>query len=213
MAFAYTVGAGGLGLAFPTVFDPQPDLRWATLLAVGLAGIISFVRHSSLNRGDAARMGWDTGTTTPFQIEAGPANMAAAVPATIAVIFNWDLPVYSATFLVFGCYMVAVTGFNLTLASRGARDEWVASFFAVIFGVLLAIVGVAGMQEATSPAAKIHIWLQTPTAVVADCPQDHPWGAGALVHPVSPRDSGWACRWCWWRCPSSCWVRPTPDMA
>lgn len=41
MALTYAVGAGGFGLAFPTVFDPQPDLRWATLRAVGLAGVIS----------------------------------------------------------------------------------------------------------------------------------------------------------------------------
>lgn len=149
MALTYAVGAGGLGLAFSTVFDPRPDLRWATLLAVGLTGILSFVRHSLLHRGDAARMGWDSGTTNPFQIEVGLANLAWGVLATIAVALDWGLAVYSATFLVFGFYMVAVTGFKLILASRGARDEWVASISAGSFGVLLTIVGVAAMQAAT----------------------------------------------------------------
>ena len=149
MALTYAVGVGGIGLAFSTLFEPQPELRWATLLAVGLTGILSFVRHSLLHRGDAARMGWDTGTTNPFQIEVGLANLAWGVLATIAVIFNWGLAVYSATFLVFGFYMVAVTGFKLILASRGARHEWVASVSAGSFGVVLTIVGIAGMQAAT----------------------------------------------------------------
>ena len=54
MGLTYAVGAGGIGIAFSTIFDPDPDLRWAVLLAVGLAGILSFVRHSLLHRADAA---------------------------------------------------------------------------------------------------------------------------------------------------------------
>ena len=149
MGLTYAVGAGGIGIAFSTIFDPEPDLRWAVLLAVGLAGILSFVRHSLLHRADAARMGWDMGTTNPFQIEVGLANLAWGVFAVIAVVLSWGLAVYSAAFLVFGFYMVAVTLFKLLLASRGARGEWVASISAGSFGVLLTIIGILGMQAAT----------------------------------------------------------------
>ena len=149
MALTYAVGAGGIGIAFSTIFDPDPDLRWAVLLAVGLAGILSFVRHSLLHRADAARMGWDMGTTNPFQIEVGLANLAWGVFAIIAVVLSWGLAVYSAAFLVFGFYMVAVTLFKLILAASGARDEWVASISAGSFGVVLTIIGVLGMQAAT----------------------------------------------------------------
>jgi hypothetical protein len=93
MALTYAVGALGLGIGFSTAFSPSPDLRWACLFAVGLAGLLSFVRHSLMHRGDAARMGWDSGTTNPFQIEVGLANLAWGLLAVIAVALSWGLGV------------------------------------------------------------------------------------------------------------------------
>ncbi|MBM3634908.1 MAG: hypothetical protein FJW99_06440 [Actinobacteria bacterium] len=105
MGLTYAVGAGGLGWALSTALSPDPDLRWPCLLAKGIAGILSWIRHSLLNRGDAARMGWDSGTTKAFQVEVGLANLAWGVLAVVAALLSWGLAVYSACFLVFGFYV------------------------------------------------------------------------------------------------------------
>lgn len=146
MALTYAVGALGIGLAFSTLFDPAPDLRWACLFAVGIAGILSFVRHSLMHRGDAARMGWDSGSTNPFQIEVGLANMAWGLLAVVAVVAGWGLAVYSACFLVFGFYMAGVTGFKALWASQGHPEEWRAVAPAAAFAALLIVIGAGGMS-------------------------------------------------------------------
>jgi hypothetical protein len=146
MALTYAVGALGIGLAFSTAFSADPSLRWGCLFAVGVAGVLSFVRHALFDRGDAARMGWDNGMTNPFQIEVGLANLAWGLLAVIAVILDWGLPVYSACFLVFGIYMAAVTVFKAIRARSGQTGEWRAVLPAGTFAVLLIIIGSAGMS-------------------------------------------------------------------
>ena len=144
MGFTYAVGAGGLGWALSTAFSGSPDLRWPCLLAVGITGIASWVRHSVLNRADAARMGWDSGTTNPFQVEVGLANLAWGVLAVLAAMLAWGLAVYSACFLVFGFYMAYVAVYKAMRASGGHPEEWRTVFPAASYGVLMIIVGAAG---------------------------------------------------------------------
>ena len=146
MGLTYAVGALGLGLAFSTVFSSDPDLRWGCLFAVGLAGVLSFIRHSLMHRGDAARMGWDMGRTNPFQIEVGLANLAWGLLAIVAVVLSWGLAVYAACFLVFGFYMAGVTGFKALWASSGHPQEWRAVVPAASFAALLILIGAAGMS-------------------------------------------------------------------
>jgi hypothetical protein len=145
MALTYATGALGIGLAFSTVFSADPDLRWACLLAVGVAGVLSFVRHSLLDRGDAARMGWDNGKPNPFQVEVGLANLAWGILAILAVALSWGLAVYSACFLVFGIYMAAVTVFKVIRAAGGEPGGWRPVVPAGSFAALLIIIGTAGM--------------------------------------------------------------------
>ena len=54
MGLTYAAGALGIGLAFSRLFSATPDLRWGCLFAVGVAGVLSYVRHSIMHRGDAA---------------------------------------------------------------------------------------------------------------------------------------------------------------
>ena len=146
MGLTYAVGAVGIGLGFSTAFSSTPDLRWACFFAVGLAGILSFVRHALLNRGDAARMGWDNGEMNPFQVEVGLANLAWGVLAVVAVALSWGLAVYSACFLVFGFYMAFVTGFKAIRSASGHPEEWRTVIPAASFAALLIVIGSAGMS-------------------------------------------------------------------
>ncbi len=146
MGLTYAFGALGIGLAFSTAFQPNPDLRWGCLFAVGVAGILSFVRHALLHRGDAERMGWDSGTTNPFQIEVGLANLAWGVLAVVAVVLSWGLAAYSACFLVFGFYMAFVTAYKAIRAGSGHPKEWGTVFPAAAFATVLIIIGAAGFS-------------------------------------------------------------------
>ena len=144
MALTYAVGA--LGIGFSTAFSSGPDLRWACLFAVGLAGLLSFVRRGLMHRGDAARMGWDSGTTNPFQIEVGLVNFAWGLLAVIAAALSWGLGVYAACFLVFGFYMAGVTAFKAIRSSGGHPEEWRTVLPAGAFAVMLIVIGAAGMS-------------------------------------------------------------------
>ena len=146
MALTYAVGALGIGIGFSTVFSSGPDLRWACLFAVGLAGLLSFVRHALMYRGDAARMGWDSGTTNHFQIKVGLANLAWGLLAVIAVALSWGLGVYAASCLVFGFYMAGVTAFKAIRSSAGHPEEWRTVLPAGAFAAMLIVIGAAGMS-------------------------------------------------------------------
>jgi hypothetical protein len=146
MALTYAAGALGIGLAFSTAFSAAPSLRWGCLFAVGIAGVLSFIRHALLDRGDAARMGWDNGKPNPFQIEVGLANLAWGILAILAVALDWGLAVYSACFLVFGIYMAAVTVFKALRAAAGEPGMWRPVLPAGSFAALLIVVGSAGMS-------------------------------------------------------------------
>lgn len=149
MIATYVAGGIGLAIAFSSVFDAQPSLGAATLLAVGAAGLLAFVRHALLHRSDAARMGWDLGRTNPFQIEVGIANLAWGILGIAAVAFDWGLAVESAAFLVFGTYMAGVAIFVL-ISARGENARPVPQLLAsLLFAAMMLIVGIAGITAAT----------------------------------------------------------------
>lgn len=147
MYATYVVGAVGLFLGFGGVFGDPPTLRWATFLAVGLGGLLSFVRHSLLHRSDAARMGWDYGRRNNFQIEVGLANLAWGLVAVLASVLNWGLGVQAAMFLTFGCYLTSVA--VMQLVSPGGQRRSLGPMIAIAtFGIFLLVVGCLGMAAA-----------------------------------------------------------------
>ena len=116
----YAVGAIGVFLGFGSVNGDPPTLTWGVLLAVGAAGLLSFVRHSLLYRSDAARMGWDYGRRHNFQIEVGLANLAWGMVAVLAVVLHWGLAVEAAMCLTMGGYLLAVAVMQI-VAPGGQR--------------------------------------------------------------------------------------------
>ncbi len=149
MILTYIVGALGLFIGFTTIQQDPPSLALATLLAVGVGGILSFVRHAVFNRSDAARMGWDLGRTNNFQIEVGIANLAWGLLAVFTVVFGWGLAAQAAAILVFGFYLTCVTGY-LVVSSRAGHTRKVGVVLAMgAFGVMLIVLGVMGMNAAS----------------------------------------------------------------
>lgn len=144
MLATYAFGAVGLGIGFSTITADPPSLTIATLVCVGGAGLLSFVRHSVFHRSDAVRMGWDTGTRNNFQIEVGLANLAWALAAVLSVALGWGLRAQAMTFLVFGLYLLSVT--VMQLVSPGGPRRALGPLLGLgSFGLMLTVLGMWGM--------------------------------------------------------------------
>jgi hypothetical protein len=148
MLATYVVGALGIAVGMYTVQSDPPSLSLASLLAVGLAGLLSFVRHSLFHRSDAARMGWDLGTRNNFQIEVGLANLAWGTTAILAVLFDWGITAQAATFLTFGIYLLAVAAMQVMSSPETGRRPLGPLLGLAAFGVMLGVVGTLGMLAA-----------------------------------------------------------------
>ena len=143
MIATYIIAGAGLAIGFGTVNADPPSLTLAVLLTIGGGGILSFFRHAVFHRSDAARMGWDYGTTNAFQIETGLANLAWGLVAALAVIFGWGLAVEATTFLTFGIYMIGAAVAQV-IYKRGIPM----ALASVVFGAMLTYVGLAGLASA-----------------------------------------------------------------
>lgn len=143
MIATYIIGGAGLAIGFGTVNADPPSLTLAVLLTIGGGGILSFFRHAVFHRSDAARMGWDYGTTNAFQIETGLANLAWGLVAALAVIFGWGIAVEATTFLTFGIYMIGAAVAQV-IYKRGIPM----ALTSVVFGGMLTYVGLAGLASA-----------------------------------------------------------------
>lgn len=143
MVATYAVAGPGIAIGMYTVFLDPPSLTWSALLTVGAGGILSFFRHAVFHRSDAARMGWDYGTTNAFQIETGLANLAWGLVAVLAVILGWGIVVEGAAFLVFGLYMIGAA-IAQVVYKRGLR----VALLSVAFGGFMTFLGLAGILAA-----------------------------------------------------------------
>jgi hypothetical protein len=143
MIATYVVGAVGVFLGFLGLAGQPASLTLGTLLAVGLAGVLSFIRHSLLHRSDAARMGWDYGQRNNFQIEVGLANLAWGAVAIVAVAAGWPIEALGALCLVEGVYLTSV--FGMQLLSPGGRRRAIGPMVGIgAYGIALVVMGAMG---------------------------------------------------------------------
>lgn len=110
MIATYAIGAVGAYFGFSAI-QGNGGANIAAILAVGVTGIISFIRHALYNRSDAVNGGWDYGTVNNFQIEVGLANLAWGLFAILAVALDWGQRAIASSFLISGFYFAAVALF------------------------------------------------------------------------------------------------------
>ncbi len=148
MVATYVVGAAGIAVGFGTVTAEPPSLSLACLLAVGAAGLLSFLRHSIFHHSDAVRMGWDLGARNNFQIEVGLANLAWGLTGVLSVVLGWGIRAQAATFLTFGIYLLAVAA--MQAISPGGKRRSLAPMIALfMFGLMLSVLGTIALQGST----------------------------------------------------------------
>jgi hypothetical protein len=146
MILTYAIGAVGVFFAFQSLAG-EGGIEVAAILAVGVTGILSFVRHAIFNRSDAANGGWDYGAVNYFQIEVGLANLAWGSFAILAVMMNWGQQALAASFLISGFYFAAVTSF--ILVSQDFKNRGLGGLIAIaIWAGLMITIGWGAMSNA-----------------------------------------------------------------
>jgi hypothetical protein len=142
MIVTYAAGGVALFLSF-WASTPTTAAYWASAGAVGVVGVLSFVRHSVFHRSDAARMGWDYGRRNDFQIEVGFANLALGVAGILAWALSWGSAAAGAVTIAFGAYLAGAAllhGSELRRSGSGS-GHLVTVVATAAYAVLLLVAG------------------------------------------------------------------------
>src|SRR3712207_3871437 len=83
-----SAGIFGVGVGISRLPDSTSALQVVTPTAVGLVGLLAFVRHFVFHKSDAMRLGWES-TRPEFQYEVGFANLAFALVAFLVYFGEW----------------------------------------------------------------------------------------------------------------------------
>ena len=111
-------GVLGLGVGFSRLPDAASALAVATPTAVGLVGLLAFLRHFVFHESDAKRLGWESGRPE-FQYEVGFANLAFALVALLAYFGGWGIGAQATVLLGFGLYLLQAALLHTWQSVRG----------------------------------------------------------------------------------------------
>jgi hypothetical protein len=137
----------GLGVGFSGLPDAASALAVATPTAVGLVGLLAFVRHFVFHRSNARHLGWESGRPE-FQYEVGFANLAFALVAFLAYFGGWGVGARVAVVLGFGLYLsqAALLHAWRSVRGRGGLRRFLRSALpALVFGLLMMYLAIRGM--------------------------------------------------------------------
>ena len=121
-----------------------------TLEAVGLVGLLAFVRHFVFHESDARRLGWES-LGPQFQYEVGFANLAFALVALLTYFGGWAVAGQVAVVLGYGLYLLQAALLHTWEAVReegGLRRLLQRALPALVFSLLMIYLAVRGMIEA-----------------------------------------------------------------
>ena len=155
LLFIATLITSMIGI-FASIFylfvDTNLSIRIATAVMVGVAGVLSFLRHSIFYRSDQIRMGWRQ-EHPEFQMEVGYANLAIGIGALLAALLGWGALACGMMLLIYGLYLLCAVCLHVweathvqELRHRATRSAFDTGLF-VIFLLLFAIIafGEAGI--------------------------------------------------------------------
>ena len=98
-------GAVGLFFGFYYLADaPRTSLSIVAVTAVGIVGVLAFVRHVFFHRSDAHRLGWET-DRPDWMFEVGFANLAFGFMGFIAVFADWGTQAQAVVLLGYSLYL------------------------------------------------------------------------------------------------------------
>ena len=106
----YIASAAGLFLGFYFYFgeDIYTAVRYVSLIAVGIVGILAFIRHVIFHKADAKRLGMES-ANPDWQFEVGFANLAIGVTAILVNFLNWGNGATPALILIYAIYLLCAS--------------------------------------------------------------------------------------------------------
>ena len=143
-------GILGLGLGFSRLPDAASALAIVTPTAVGLVGLLAFVRHFVFHESDAKRLGWES-TGAEFQYEVGFANLAFALVAFLVYFGGWSAAAQVAVVLGYGLYLLQAALLHTWQSVRGEgrlRRLLQSALPALVFSLLMIYLAVNAMIQA-----------------------------------------------------------------
>lgn len=143
-------GIFGVGIGLWRLPDAASALEVVTPTAVGLVGLLAFLRHFVFHESDARRLGWES-IRPQFQYEVGFANLAFALVALLAYFGGWAVAGQVAVVLGYGLYLLQAALLHTWEAVReedGLRRLLLRALPALVFSLLMIYLAVRGMIEA-----------------------------------------------------------------
>jgi hypothetical protein len=98
-------GIFGVWAGLSRLPDAASALEIVTPTAVGLVGLLAFVRHFVFHKSDAKRLGWES-SRPEFQYEVGFANLAFAFVAFLVYFGGWAATAHVTVVLGYGLYLL-----------------------------------------------------------------------------------------------------------
>lgn len=145
------VGVIGVWVGLSLLPNAASALEVVTPTAVGLVGLLAFIRHFVFHESDAKRLGWESSTGAEFQYEVGFANLAFALVAFLAYFGGWAVAAQIAVVLGYGLYLLQATLLHTWQSVRGEarlRRLLQSALPALVFSLLMIYLAVSAMVEA-----------------------------------------------------------------
>lgn len=146
-------GIFGVSVGFSRLPDAASALGVVTPTAVGLVGLLAFVRHFVFHESDARRLGWEL-TRPEFQYEVGFANLAFALVEFLAYFGEWGVGAQVAVVLGYGLYLLQAALLHTWQSVRGEgglRRLLQSALPVLVFSLLMVYLAISGMITTGHP--------------------------------------------------------------
>ncbi len=143
-------GIFGVGVGIWRLPDAASALAVVTPTAVGLVGLLAFVRHFLFHESDAKCLGWES-NRPEFQYEVGFANLAFALVAFLAYFGRWAVAAQVAVVLGYGLYLLQAALLQTWQSVHGEgrlRRLIQSALPALVFSLLMIYLAVEAMIQA-----------------------------------------------------------------
>lgn len=143
-------GTFGVLVGFSRLPHAASALEIVTPTAVGLVGLLAFVRHFVFHESDAKRLGWES-NRPEFQYEVGFANLAFALVAFLVYFAGWAVAAHITVVLGYGLYLLQAAILHTWHSVRGEgrlRRLLQSALPALVFSLLVIYLAVSAMIEA-----------------------------------------------------------------
>ena len=142
-------GIFGVGVGISRLPEAASALAVVTPTAVGLVGLLAFIRHFLSHETDAKRLGWES-IRPEFQYEVGFANLAFALVAFLAYFGGWAVAAQVAVVLGYGLYLMQSALLHTWQSVRGEgslRRLFQSALPALAFSLLMIYLAVEAMIQ------------------------------------------------------------------